>query len=242
MVPSHTDKEHYPLTVVYKLRHSTGRRRQPTSVRYSSHQQPYPKDKSTHGRVTRRINPESGKVSNEKVEEEDLEILHQPNSHRKQVSFGAVQIRLHPIILSDHPGVSTGGPPVGIDWTYQTQMEVPLDLYERFLRKPCRKNKIRSRARILSREERSLILFRAGVSTYEMAEATLQARLIQRQRIVTASLWKEPSTHAAGLLSFKPPRWEGWRSLLGFASRTLLGRSRPSEEDLQPKLVSAKTA
>lgn len=159
------------------------------------------------------------------------------SSTKKRVSFGSVQVHIHPIILSDHPCVSSGAP-VGIDWECQQTINVSVDSYERFVdrrhfQRGGDKTSIRRRAvRAISVDSRSKILERAGFSSYEIAEAGLQARLYQRQRKVTAAIAFKDEESSSSPRTCEPNTKHGWDRLREMlfgtraASRALLRGGR----------------
>ena len=49
---------------------------------------------------------------------------------KKSVRFSQVEIIELPIVLGDSPSVSTGGPPMSVDWTPLRRTNFTIDFYE----------------------------------------------------------------------------------------------------------------
>mmetsp|Transcript_24443 Transcript_24443/g.37723 ORF Transcript_24443/g.37723 Transcript_24443/m.37723 type:complete len:202 (-) Transcript_24443:226-831(-) len=111
------------------------------------------------------------------------------------VSFDFVQVREYERSLGDSPCVSTGGPPIGIGWTFVEGSKIPCKDFEN-----CRDGKRkRDNALILGRREREELLRYAGFSRREMDTATRVASRIMHQR-QESNLKKKDNEYELGKL------------------------------------------
>ena len=102
----------------------------------------------------------------------------------KQVSFGELTIREYPMVLGDHPNVSSGAP-IQLGWKPQAEVTHNLELYEycKAAEDDALTNKKASRIPV---EKRGLILLQAGYTPEEIGRAAVQADFIKRRRAETA--------------------------------------------------------
>ena len=98
---------------------------------------------------------------------------------RREVSFDAIYIRHHPMILGDNPACSIG-PPIELDWGYMHEEKHDLDTYE-----IGRRSRRRLRHLILSYYRRKDILLQAGYEEDEIRSAERQIGKLKRQRKAT---------------------------------------------------------
>jgi len=98
---------------------------------------------------------------------------------RREVSFHAIHIRHHEMILGDNPACSIG-PPIELAWEYQNEEKHDLDIYE-VERRPRRK----LRHLVLSYYRRKDILLQAGYSENDMKSVERQIGKLKRQRKTT---------------------------------------------------------
>lgn len=98
------------------------------------------------------------------------------------VSFGDVEIRKYRRILGDHPDVSVG-PPISLDWDYNTCRRLSLDKYE-----SCRKNRRHGSELIMSNTQRWIIVEHLTDSTHNDIEKCIhEVQKVQCERRKTAS-------------------------------------------------------
>lgn len=93
------------------------------------------------------------------------------------VDFGHVEIRLYQRAISDNPSV-TDGPPIGIDWTYDSEATFTVNEYEDE-RDCCRRSLDNL---VIPRGMRQNILVEAGFSQKEIASAVRNALKAKNQR------------------------------------------------------------
>jgi hypothetical protein len=98
-----------------------------------------------------------------------------------KVNFTGVQVRHYPRAINDNPSV-TDGPPIGIDWDYDTVSNYSVDEWEN-----SRMGNRRSYALMLvSRDERHAMLVDAGFSEKEIAGSirnVLKVKFKRRQTV-----------------------------------------------------------
>lgn len=114
----------------------------------------------------------------------------------RKVFFDEVEIREYKQILGDNPAV-TEGVPLGLDWDYQTQYRINLEMYE-FTRASVRR---KSRKKLMISSKRRLrILVEAGYSLEEIGEAIMSVQKIKAERIksVQAFGWNGPLDFLSG--------------------------------------------
>jgi hypothetical protein len=119
------------------------------------------------------------------------------------VSFGSVIILEFPLILGDHPSVSSGAPTT-IGWNYQAKSEVDVTVYEDVYRPilpRCR------RELAMSVPERARILLAAGHTLDDLTAATFHAKLVKTQRAETILHHRQ--------------YWDGFNTFIYFSRRVL---------------------
>mmetsp|Transcript_4579 Transcript_4579/g.8688 ORF Transcript_4579/g.8688 Transcript_4579/m.8688 type:complete len:360 (+) Transcript_4579:213-1292(+) len=100
---------------------------------------------------------------------------------RNRVRFGAIQVRRYAQTVGDNPCVQYG-PPISLDWTFQTEPTVSLDDYE-VNRIATRGKPKTARRLVLNYYQRCDILkYVCGVSQDDMERAERAADRIKRQR------------------------------------------------------------
>jgi len=114
----------------------------------------------------------------------------------RNVSFSSIQVREYNMTLGDHP-VSKLGPPVSLDWNYESENVVDLDAYEK-ARQPRRH---RRKLKLSYKDREKILLHDRGFSKDEVREAWLSAIEIRKQR---------RETKARGALNEKMD--EAWES------------------------------
>ena len=103
-----------------------------------------------------------------------------PQTSPRSVSFGEVCIREHSLTIGDHPNCSYG-PPVCLDWDFEEQNRVDLDLYEASRGK--RRNLRQMRMNHYHR--RNVLMWHYGHTEEDINEASRQVKRTQRQRYLT---------------------------------------------------------
>lgn len=99
--------------------------------------------------------------------------------HKKNVSFGALDIREYSVTIGDHP-CCTSGFPLTLDWEYEDAGTIPIDTYEE---NRCPR---RGRAQLkITPEQRCEILAEDGHSDDDMRRAQ---RKLHRARSCSAKL------------------------------------------------------
>lgn len=98
----------------------------------------------------------------------------------KKVTFGDITIQRYPIELGDNPSCSAGAP-VQIGWEPQAVEQRNLDLYEYMRGKRRRTGKELE----ISVQRRAQLLFSAGYTLDQIADATMQVLLIKKLRTET---------------------------------------------------------
>ena len=133
-------------------------------------------NKDRNDAITERLNS-LGLSSEDSIDESLLD------DSAKVVTFSDVQIREYPIIAGGGPTLpSSGGPPITIDWEYQYEEHVSVDMYEF-----CHPNTNRRHAKqlLLTPYHRARMLFQNGVSMNEIADVTIESDMIKQQRFET---------------------------------------------------------
>jgi hypothetical protein len=98
----------------------------------------------------------------------------------KCLHFGVVDVYEFDVIVGDNPFVKSGCPiAVG---TMQSHSVVNLEYYETYCKSPHKKTRDELRVGVLDRAQR---LLRAGFSLTEIAEGTLEAERVKRERAET---------------------------------------------------------
>ena len=103
---------------------------------------------------------------------------------RSGVSFGTVRILEFPLVMGDHPEVSSGVPTT-LDWNVQDTEEMDVRTYEEVVRSICPR---RGRELAITDSQRTNLLLRAGHSLEDLAEAAMEARRMKLQRAETLQL------------------------------------------------------
>lgn len=105
------------------------------------------------------------------------------------VSFASVEIREYGLTLGDHPECRTG-PPLALDWEYQTLGKHGIDEYEQS------RIRVKDRSELLvnASHRKNLLRNIGGHSEQEIQKAVRQARKIRRQRKHTETLSKMGDT------------------------------------------------
>jgi hypothetical protein len=102
--------------------------------------------------------------------------------HDREVKFDSIEVRKYPIVLGDNPSC-TIGPPLTLDWEYEEEPAVDLDVYE------CERPRHRHlRYLVVNYYRRHDILRNAGYSEAEIKQATQAVAKVQRQRNITLLL------------------------------------------------------
>lgn len=101
---------------------------------------------------------------------------------RKQVSFGTVDIREHPVIPSDNPG-GVKGPPVTIDWNHSSHSTANIQEYEEM--RPARRTATQL---IMPSTYRQQLLIQSGFTLHEIQQYTKKANVARRHRKRTAEM------------------------------------------------------
>jgi hypothetical protein len=108
-------------------------------------------------------------------------------SGSKSVSFDSnVAIREFPMILGDNPAVSSGGPPIQLDWEPQNESTKNMDLYE-YLKADRRRKRP-----YLTSNERQKIVQNAGYTKEEINDAivgVLQIRKLRTESMEETGGW-----------------------------------------------------
>lgn len=93
------------------------------------------------------------------------------------VTFGTIQVRSYPTVISDNPSVMEGAP-IGLGWEYKSDAsELTVEQYEE-TKEPSHHGD----ALVLSPEQRYELLSNAGFSAKEITEASIQAAKARKKR------------------------------------------------------------
>jgi hypothetical protein len=129
---------------------------------------------------------QTGGGTNKAAEVPPSEEEEEPKPIHRTVSFSCLEIRSYDLTIGDNPSCQVG-PPISLDWTYQQQVQMPLQRYEfmKYGRKgPSSPQKQRTGR--LSAAERSLRLrHEFGFGMNEIRAATSDAERIRVQRKFT---------------------------------------------------------
>lgn len=101
-------------------------------------------------------------------------------NNKKSVRFSSVTIREYPMILGDHPDV-TSGPPIAIDWYHEQEQVVSIDHHIDMTPLPRRD----VRQMVMPAFIRTSICINAGCTDCEMLERMQQNDIIREQRNIT---------------------------------------------------------
>ena len=97
------------------------------------------------------------------------------------VTFGVVHIRYYHQTVGDNPAVSSHGPPLTLDWTYEHPPTVlSLETYEAIRRQPLQQQQQPMRWSSAQRYQKLHMVW--GVSGEELQRASHAAQVIQQQR------------------------------------------------------------
>ena len=138
-------------------------------------------NKDRNDAITERLNS-LGLSSEDSIDESLLD------DSAKVVTFSDVQIREYPIIAGGGPTLpSSGGPPITIDWEYQYEEHVSVDMYEF-----CHPNTNRRHAKqlLLTPYHRARILFQNGISMNEIDGKILFFCGCAPRTIASVFIWK----------------------------------------------------
>ena len=100
--------------------------------------------------------------------------------NKKSVRFSSVTIREYPMILGDHPDVSSG-PPIAIDWYHEQEEVVSIDHHIDMTPLPRRQ----ASQMVIPLFIRTAICINAGCTDCEMLERIEQNDIIREQRFLT---------------------------------------------------------
>ena len=124
-------------------------------------------------------------------ENEDPRPNHEHKLHRKTVSWGSLEIRVHSLVLGDHPCCS-GALPLQLGWEYDDTELVNLDTYEQhkhysptvkkqyYVSSPSKRSRYQLPPRLSYLERKNLLKRVAGMSERDLRDALEEQQLMMR--------------------------------------------------------------